>query len=765
MGYLGFFYVESKSFELSSEAGKRCKLTEWGRGKLKSLEMGFSRLLWLLKSLEEVSSDGVEMGSCRNHRMEGSVVFIQKRQNGNGRFMEISEFGRGGKRSQLVIPEGWDKCGWNQCINQLRLLAKHIEVQGSSKHKKKPTVQDQFVVEGKSFAEVVQGKKKGCDQEVLPVMDAEKVLNGGVAVSSERKSVEKGACAEIEGVDVGEVPASNSQSQGYCCVGKEVMMTGDGQMIGQEGKADHEGLLAFNAVQELWTCRETLRKLKGEVETGMARLDWVFKNFVGSGPGQGSRHQNMVRLKEKEKWIKQTKKWGKPKWVGLGAGSMPGVGTGFKPSDSKKQGKAGPGVTNKVGSGSGMKRRGPERANNWSILRNEETMSSGPGKSKPVVPESSGELGSDIAPPVRAKEGPGCSYGGRGDLEEGVFPLFLADGSFETSSERVGESSRPVCLGSECLGSVVAHQGESMLLEVATGKAPGESAPLETVTGKDSGESVPLETATGKASAESVPPEMAKGKVSGEFASPERTTEKALVKSLIPPISTLPIGTNGGLVFSSKASATPVRGEGGKIGVSGLLTRHSISWVDGRTGFGPAATLGRDGNSFMPESDPSKGGPGCVASTIDAQTLICSVVDRGTKTVMAEAEANDQVSNFKGGDLSLCCDSSGTDLSVGAVSVEGLEVSVVAETADGSGQGLVSLNSVDNFELVDSPVSEKMKTTMEVGSVVGLTCDGQEGLKVDCFKRIIVENQGRGGSVDDAILQEEERGNCSDYEA
>jgi hypothetical protein len=63
------------------------------------------------------------------------------------------------------------------------------------------------------------------------------------------------------------------------------MMTGYGQLIGLEGKADHEGLPSFNAVQELWTCRETLRKLKGEVESGMARLDWALKNFVGSGPG------------------------------------------------------------------------------------------------------------------------------------------------------------------------------------------------------------------------------------------------------------------------------------------------------------------------------------------------------------------------------------------------------------------------------------------------------------------------------------------------
>jgi hypothetical protein len=74
-------------------------------------------------------------------------------------------------------------------------------------------VQDQFVVEGRSFAEVVEGKKKGCDHEALPVMDAENGSDGGVASSSKQKPVEKGGSVEKEGIDIGEVPGSNSQSQ------------------------------------------------------------------------------------------------------------------------------------------------------------------------------------------------------------------------------------------------------------------------------------------------------------------------------------------------------------------------------------------------------------------------------------------------------------------------------------------------------------------------------------------------------------------------
>jgi hypothetical protein len=90
---------------------------------------------------------------------------------------------------------------------------------------------------------------------------------------------------------------------------------------------------------------------------------------------------------------------------------------------------------------------------------------------------------------------------------------------------------------------------------------------------------------------------------------------------------------------------------------------------------------------------------------------------------------------------------------------------------DSPGQGLVLSGSVGTVELVVSPTSKKVNLTEVVGSVVGITCDGQEGMKVNCFKRIIVDNQGReGGSFADAVQQEtvscdQERGNCSDYEA
>ena len=74
---------------------------------------------------------------------------------------------------------------------------------------------------------------------------------------------------------------------------------------------------------------------------------------------------------------------------------------------------------------------------------------------------------------------------------------------------------------------------------------------------------------------------------------------------------------------------------------------------------------------------------------------------------------------------------------------------------------------------MDSIVKRKQKLTMEVSTFAGLSCDGQERLKEDCLRRIVVEKNeigGGGGSVSSGSQLEEDSivrdwGNCSDYEA
>jgi hypothetical protein len=107
MGYVGYFYVESKSYELwAGNGNQNIKLTEWVRVNLSTVVMGVTRLVWLLKMMNELVQEAVGIGACRDHRMGDSVIFLQKMMNKYGKFMEITEYGRGGRRSFVVIPEG-----------------------------------------------------------------------------------------------------------------------------------------------------------------------------------------------------------------------------------------------------------------------------------------------------------------------------------------------------------------------------------------------------------------------------------------------------------------------------------------------------------------------------------------------------------------------------------------------------------------------------------------------------------------------------------
>jgi hypothetical protein len=63
----------------------------------------------------------------------------------------------------------------------------------------------------------------------------------------------------------------------------------------------------------------------------------------------------------------------------------------------------------------------------------------------------------------------------------------------------------------------------------------------------------------------------------------------------------------------------------------------------------------------------------------------------------------------------------------------------VESEADDIGMGL-RIN-----EMEDHYVTRKLKLAEEVSNFAGLSCDGQEGLKVDCLKRIVVEKNETGG--------------------
>ena len=106
---------------------------------------------------------------------------------------------------------------------------------------------------------------------------------------------------------------------------------------------------------------------------------------------------------------------------------------------------------------------------------------------------------------------------------------------------------------------------------------------------------------------------------------------------------------------------------------------------------------------------------------------------------------------------SLFCAMSGSDLPKRVVSEGGLEESFVEDTVNIYGQGSLSLGSLGDSELEVLPITKNLRFAVEVGSMVSLFCDGQEGMQVDCLKKIAVEKYGKGGdSLHFADQQEEE---------
>ena len=66
----------------------------------------------------------------------------------------------------------------------------------------------------------------------------------------------------------------------------------------------------------------------------------------------------------------------------------------------------------------------------------------------------------------------------------------------------------------------------------------------------------------------------------------------------------------------------------------------------------------------------------------------------------------------------------------------------------------------EDLEMLAVVESEELETdsafTMEVSKVVGMSSDGQEKLKEECFKQILIKNQGIGGGSFLSSYQQEE---------
>jgi hypothetical protein len=99
MGYLCYCYVDSKSFEFRFEVSDGVRLAERSRHLFRAVILGWSSLVWLMQAVERLSKGEEDNEKWRTFQLGSTVYLVLHRKNKHGQFIELSEYGGGGRRS------------------------------------------------------------------------------------------------------------------------------------------------------------------------------------------------------------------------------------------------------------------------------------------------------------------------------------------------------------------------------------------------------------------------------------------------------------------------------------------------------------------------------------------------------------------------------------------------------------------------------------------------------------------------------------------
>jgi hypothetical protein len=217
MGYLGYVYVESKSFEVRSDVRGGVRLEERKKGLSRSVIMAWPTIFWLIVAWDSLTHADKAREKWRSFRFGSIVYVLLRRKNNFGNFLELSEYGEKGRRCFVTIPEGEDGRGWSDCREQLSKLKHFHEKQklGGLASERQPgnasadvginkgkeiISSDQSSLQGakKSYAAVVQGFDQSLSLNFQTLASKSKVgaagskeINGSVSLA-DRLSAEKG---------------------------------------------------------------------------------------------------------------------------------------------------------------------------------------------------------------------------------------------------------------------------------------------------------------------------------------------------------------------------------------------------------------------------------------------------------------------------------------------------------------------------------------------------------------------------------------------
>ena len=104
-----YFHIESKSFDLITEAGNigLC-IIERGKNYLSNITMGREGADWFKSLMAEAANTSPDKHLLKTFREANKVFVIQKQHNERGRFILMKEFGVSKNKGYIVIPEGKD---------------------------------------------------------------------------------------------------------------------------------------------------------------------------------------------------------------------------------------------------------------------------------------------------------------------------------------------------------------------------------------------------------------------------------------------------------------------------------------------------------------------------------------------------------------------------------------------------------------------------------------------------------------------------------
>jgi hypothetical protein len=307
-----FWTVEAKVFEVRIKGGETgVRIFECNKRKKSSIFVRRDELAWLIGALEVVVDEEISEIFWDQSRAGCPRLLTKKCSNKHGRFVSIEEFEGRRRNGIILVPEGRYGQGWARLILELDGANSSLwEGRASKAHKE--TIGEtarrgsSVVLESSSQPELVRSQGIGGKQLLSEDLTNRKMATKEnshcasmpVKTHGLKGSVPDSMCSGDEfcggagavGILGGALP-KDSWKQALLStaphVQGEACQAAQGQVNTREKAVSEEEGHAFNAIEELHRCRAWLRRLRGEVDAGLQRFDFILQKVSANGPVQG----------------------------------------------------------------------------------------------------------------------------------------------------------------------------------------------------------------------------------------------------------------------------------------------------------------------------------------------------------------------------------------------------------------------------------------------------------------------------------------------